>query len=69
MPTILNEDLAYEWLLESMSEDRITEVGTTVSPSDHMTACTIVKDFKEQIELAIRLCMRSCLCEKVFYNS
>lgn len=52
MPTILNEDLAYEWLFEPMSEERITEVGTTQFPSDQMTACTIAKDFKEQLEPA-----------------
>lgn len=52
MPTILNEDLAYEWLFEPMSEDRITEVGTTVFPSDQMAAHTIAKDFKEQLEPA-----------------
>jgi len=46
MPTILNEDLAYEWLFEPMSEERITEVGTTVFPSDQMAAFTIAKDFK-----------------------
>lgn len=52
MPTILNEDLAWEWLFEPMSEERITEVGTTQFPSDQMTACTIAKDFKEQLEPA-----------------
>lgn len=52
MPVILNEDLAYEWLFLPMSEDRITEVGTTVFPSDQMTAYTIAKDFKEQLEPA-----------------
>lgn len=52
MPTILIEDLAYEWIFEPMSEDRITEVGTTQFPSDQMTACTIAKDFKEQLEPA-----------------
>jgi putative SOS response-associated peptidase YedK len=46
MPSILNEDLAYEWLFEPMSEERITEVGTTVFPSDQMAAFTIAKDFK-----------------------
>ena len=52
MPVILNEDLAYEWLFEPMDEERITEVGTTQFPSEQMTACTIAKDFKEQLEPA-----------------
>ncbi len=52
MPTILNEDLAWEWMFEPMSEKRITEVGTTVYPSDAFTACTIAKNFKEELEPA-----------------
>ena len=52
MPVILNEDLAWEWLFEPMSEQQITEVGTTQFPSELMTACTIAKDFKEQLEPA-----------------
>lgn len=52
MPVILNEDLAYEWIFSPMGEDRITEVGTTVFPSDQMTGYTIAKDFKEALEPA-----------------
>jgi putative SOS response-associated peptidase YedK len=52
MPVILNEDLAWDWLFEPLSEDRITEIGTMQFPSDQMEACTIAKDFKEQLEPA-----------------
>ena len=52
MPTILIEDLAWQWLFEPLSEEQITEIGTTQFPSDQMTACTIKKDFKEQLEPA-----------------
>lgn len=52
MPTILNEDLAWEWMFGELSEERITEIGRTQFPSEQMTACTIAKDFKEQLEPA-----------------
>ena len=52
MPTILNEDLAWEWLFEPISEDRITEIAASQFPSEQMQACTIAKDFKEQLEPA-----------------
>ena len=29
MPTILNEDPAYEWMFGNLSEERITELATT----------------------------------------
>lgn len=50
MPTILNEDLEWEWMFGDLSEDRITDIAKTQFPSDQMTACTIRKDFKEQLE-------------------
>jgi putative SOS response-associated peptidase YedK len=50
MPTILNEDLAWEWMFGNLSEDRITELATTQFPSNQMQACTIAKNFREQLE-------------------
>ncbi len=50
MPTILNEDLAYEWLLGDLSEERITEIATWQFPAEEMDACTIAKDFREALE-------------------
>ncbi len=50
MPTILNEDLAWEWLFGDLSEERITEIGGTQFPSEQMEAWTVAKDFKEQGE-------------------
>ena len=52
MPTILNDDLAWEWIFGELSEERISEIGTTQFPSDQMTSCTIEKNFKEQLEPA-----------------
>jgi len=45
MPTILNEDLAYEWLFGKMDEKRITEIATTQFPYREMHAYPIAKDF------------------------
>ncbi len=50
MPTILNEDLAYEWLLGNLPEKRISEIATTQFPAQEMQAHTIAKDFREVLE-------------------
>jgi putative SOS response-associated peptidase YedK len=50
MPTILNEDLAYEWLFADLDESRIREIAMTKYPSEKMQACTIAKDFREVLE-------------------
>lgn len=46
MPTILTEDLAYEWIMEDLSEERIQEIASYQLPSDYMAAYTISKEFK-----------------------
>ena len=50
MPTILNDDLAYEWLFSDIDEERILEIGATQYPAEEMKACTIAKDFREALE-------------------
>jgi len=45
MPTILNEDLGYEWMFGQLDEKRITEIATTQYPSALMNAYPIAKDF------------------------
>jgi putative SOS response-associated peptidase YedK len=50
MPTILTEDLAYEWLFGDLTEKRITEIATFQFPSEEMEACTVAKDFREALE-------------------
>ncbi|MFW2475342.1 MAG: SOS response-associated peptidase family protein, partial [Sediminibacterium sp.] len=52
MPTILNEDLGWEWLFGELSEERITEIAKTQLLSEQMIACTISKNFKEEMEPA-----------------
>ena len=46
MPTILPEDLAYDWVLGDLDEKRIKEIASYQFPSEEMWAHTIVKDFK-----------------------
>jgi putative SOS response-associated peptidase YedK len=50
MPTILNDDLGYEWIFGNLSEERITEIAKTQYPANEMQACTIAKDFREALE-------------------
>ncbi len=47
MPTILTEDLAYEWLFGELDEKRISELAGFQIPSEEMEAWTIRKDFRE----------------------
>jgi len=46
MPTILPEDLAWEWIMEDISEERIKQIASYQLPSEEMFAHTIAKDFK-----------------------
>jgi hypothetical protein len=50
MPTILTEDLAYEWLFGNLDEKRILEIASFQYPASEMQACTIAKDFREALE-------------------
>ena len=47
MPTILTEDLAWEWIMEDLSEERIKQIAAFQIPSEEMSAYTIAKDFKK----------------------
>ncbi len=53
MPTILTEDLAWEWLLGNPDEERISEIARFQFPSENMEACTIAKDFRNALEPAL----------------
>lgn len=50
MPSILNDDLAYKWILENLSEDEISEIASYQIPSSLIEAYTISKDFRTSIE-------------------
>jgi putative SOS response-associated peptidase YedK len=45
MPTILNEDQAWEWMFGDLDEKNISEIGATQFPSEEMQAWSIKKDF------------------------
>ncbi|CAN5775590.1 hypothetical protein BH10BAC2_BH10BAC2_39980 [soil metagenome] len=45
MPTILNEELGYEWMFGRLGEERITEIATNQFPAEEMQAYSIAKDF------------------------
>lgn len=47
MPTILPEDLAWEWIMEDISEDQLKEIACYQLPSEMLHAHTIAKNFKE----------------------
>ena len=57
MPTILNEDLAAEWISEGLSEKRITEIATHQINSTEMEFWnSIPKNFKDLTDPTIKFC-------------
>lgn len=46
MPTILTDELAYEWIQDGLTKERITEIATFQYPADQMAAYPIYKDFR-----------------------
>lgn len=50
MPTILPEELAFEWIQDGLSEQRIKEIASYQLPSDKMMAWTIAKDFLKKAD-------------------
>ena len=50
MPTILPDELAWEWLFGNLSEERIKEIGRFQFPATQMEVCTVAKDFRESPE-------------------
>jgi putative SOS response-associated peptidase YedK len=50
MPTILDEDLAYEWLFGEPDEKRISEIARTQFDAGKMNAFTIAKDFRTALD-------------------
>lgn len=46
MPTILPEDLAYEWMFGDLSEERIKELASYQFPADKMDGYTVAKDVR-----------------------
>ncbi len=45
MPTILTDDLAWEWMFESLPEQRISEIAKWQMPWEDLSYYTLAKDF------------------------
>ncbi len=54
MPTILTEDLAWEWLMEKPGEERLTQIARTQIPSRLLEYCTIDPDYRKALEATPR---------------
>ncbi|GLU56391.1 hypothetical protein Dfri01_58520 [Dyadobacter frigoris] len=50
MPTILGDELAWEWMMDDISEERITEIATSQYPAKLMQAYSIEKEFRASVE-------------------
>lgn len=46
MPSILSDELAWEWLMTNPSKERLTEIALTQIPSNQMEFCTIEKGYQ-----------------------
>ena len=49
-PTILTDDLAWDWLFGDLSEERIKEIGQYQFPATGMEVYTLPKDFKDALD-------------------
>lgn len=50
MPSILTEELAYEWLMTKPTEERLQEIALTQIPSRLLEFCTIDKNYRTEHE-------------------
>ena len=50
MPTILTEDLAWEWVFGNLAEEEISAIARFQFPASQLEVCTIAKDFRESAE-------------------
>lgn len=46
MPAVLTDDLAWEWLMVNLSDDRLTEIAMTQIPSRMLEVCTIEPSYR-----------------------
>lgn len=52
MPTILPEDLAWEWIQNDLATDRILQIASHQFDTEEMFAYTIKKDFREEYKIS-----------------
>lgn len=61
MPTILNKELAEEWI-GPLTQERIQSIAAYQYPSEKMMAYPIVKDFNREQKIQKKhLIMKNCL--------
>jgi len=46
MPAILNDALAWEWMMNDLTDERIAEIASTQYPATEMEAWTIAREFQ-----------------------
>jgi len=49
MPTILNEDLGWKWMMEDLTDNEIREIAATQYDWEQMQYCTVSKQFKASL--------------------
>lgn len=50
MPTILTDELAWEWLMEKPNEERLSQIARTQIPSRLLEYCTIDRNYRTTLE-------------------
>jgi putative SOS response-associated peptidase YedK len=50
MPSILTEELAWEWLMEKPNEERLSQIARTQIPSKLLDFCTIDRNYRTALE-------------------
>lgn len=50
MPTILTEELAWEWLMEKPGEERLSQIARTQIPSRLLDFCTVDRNYRTTLE-------------------
>lgn len=50
MPSILTDELAWEWLMEKPSEERLSQIARTQIPSRLLDFCTVDRNYRTALE-------------------
>lgn len=52
MPAILNDELAWRWISEDLTDDEILQIAATQYPYQQMSACSVASDFLGKLDPA-----------------
>lgn len=50
MPAILNDELAWKWMMEDLSDEEIIDIAGTQHNYEEMDYCSVAHDFKAKLE-------------------